>query len=225
MATIFIKTLIIYVLVLVAVRLMGKREIGQLQPFELVVIIIIADVASTPMQDIGTPIIQGIIPIMALLTGEIIISYLNIKYTFFHKLITGKSSVLIAKGQILQDNLTRQKYSVDELLEQIRVAGYPDITDIDYAILETSGQISIIPKLEKNNVTIGDMNIMTEYVGYPRVIIMEGTIYDSNLESLGYDRKWLDKKLNENNLNVKNVFIFIVDESGKIYFQPKIKAD
>lgn len=221
MTTIFIKTLIIFTFVLLAVRLMGKREIGQLQPFELVVIIIIADVASVPMENVGTPITQGITPIFALLVGQLILSYLNIKFVFFHKLISGKSSVLISKGQIIEKNLIRQRYTLDGLIEQIRVAGYPDIKDIDYAILETSGEISVIPKQEKNNVTVGDMNISTEYVGYPRIIIMDGTIYDSNLQSLGYDRIWLDKKLKENNLTSKATLLFIVDESGKIFCQSK----
>lgn len=165
LATIFTKTIIIYLFMLLAVRLMGKREIGQLQPFELVVIIVIADVASVPMENIGTPITQGITPIFALLVGQLIISFLNIKFTFFHKLISGKSSVLISKGKIIEKNLKRQRYTIDGLIEQIRVAGYPDIKDIDYAILETSGQISVIPKPEKNNVNLSDMNITPpEYI-------------------------------------------------------------
>lgn len=221
MATIFIKTIIIYMFVLLAIRLMGKREIGQLQPFELVVIIIIADVASVPMEDVGTPIIQGIIPIFGLLVGQLVLSYLNIKFTFFHKLISGKSSVLISKGRIVENNLKRQRYTIDGLIEQIRVAGYPDIKDVDYAILETSGEISVIPKQDKNNVTVGDMNIATQYVGYPRIIIMEGKIYHSNLKSLGYTIEWLNKKLKENKLKVKEIFLFVVDESEKIYWQRK----
>ncbi len=221
MSTIFIKTLIIYLFVLIAVRLMGKREIGQLQPFELVVIIIIADVASVPMEDVGTPILNGIIPIFSLLVGQLIISYLNIKFTFFHKIISGKSSVLISKGKIIEKNLKRQRYTIDGLLEQIRVAGYPDIKDVDYAILETSGEISVIPKIQKNPVTLEDMNIQKEYVGYPRIIIMEGTLYRSNLENLGYEENWLDKKLKEYKLSVKETFLFIVDEAGNVYYQRK----
>lgn len=223
MGTIFIKTIIVYLFVLLAVRLMGKREIGQLQPFELVVIIIIADVASVPMEDIGTPILQGIVPIFALLVGQLIISYLNIKFIFFHKLISGKASVLISKGKIIEKNLKRQRYTIDGLLEQIRVAGYSDIKDVDYAILETSGEISVIPKIEKNPVTLEDMKLNKEYVGYPRIIIMEGTLYNSNLNSLGYDEVWIHEKLKEMKLKIKDVFIFVVDESGKIYCQEKEK--
>ena len=105
MATIFLRTLIVFILVLIAVRLMGKREIGQLQPFELVVIIMIADVASVPMQDINIPLLQGLIPIVSLLVGQLTFSYLNIKIPLFHKLFTGKSTILIEKGKILENNL------------------------------------------------------------------------------------------------------------------------
>lgn len=224
MATIFIKTIIISLFVLLAVRLMGKREIGQLQPVELVVIIIIADVASTPMEEVGTPILQGIIPIFALVVGQLILSYLNIKSVFFHKLISGKASVLISKGKINEENLKKQRYTIDGLIEQMRVTGYADIKDVEYAILETSGQISVIPKQDKNNVTVGDMNIKTEYVGYPRIIIMDGVLYKNNLKSLGYDDVWLKKKLEANNSNVEDTFLLTSDESGKTYFQKKNSA-
>ncbi len=223
MTTTFIKTIIIYTFVLLAVRLMGKREVGQLQPFELVVIIIIADVASVPMEDVGTPILQGIVPILSLLVGQLVLSYLNIKFLFFHKLISGKPSVLISKGKINEQNLISQKYTVDGLLEQMRVAGYSNIQDVDYAILETSGEISVIPKPEKNVLTVGDMNINSDYVGYPRIIIMDGTLYKSNLFSLGYEMEWLNKKLKENNLKLKDTFLFVSDESGAVYCQAKLK--
>ncbi len=221
MATTFLKTIIIYLLVLIAVRLMGKRELGQLQPFELVVIIIIADVASVPMQDVGTPLLQGIIPILALLVGEIAVSYLNIKFTFFNKLISGRSTVLIDQGRILEKSLKKQRYTIEGLMQELRIAGYPDISDIEYAILETSGQLSIIPKTEKNNVTIGDLKIKQDKVGYPRVIIREGTIYENNLKDLNLDRKWLDKNLEDRKTKLSDVFVLVVDESNKIYFQKK----
>lgn len=224
MATIFIKTIIIYLFVLLAVRLMGKREIGQLQPLELVVIIIIADVASVPMEEVGTPILQGIVPIFALVVGQLILSYLNIKFPFFHKLISGEASVLIAKGTINQENLKKQRYTIDGLIEQLRVAGYPDIKDIEYAILETSGEISVIPKQDKVSVTVGDMNIKSDYVGYPRIIVMDGVLYENNLKNLGYDKKWLNKNLKDNKATLENTFLLVSDESGKVFFQKKVKS-
>lgn len=218
MGNIFLKTIIIYFFLLIAVRLMGKKEIGQMQPVELVAIIIIADVASVPMQNVGTPIIQGIVPIFALLTVELVLSYLNIKFDFFHKLISGKPSILISKGKVLQKNLKKQRYTIDGLIEQLRMSGYPDVRDVDYAILETSGQMSVIPKVGCEANTPKASN---EYVGYPRIVIMENKVYPENLSALGFNEQWLKNKLKENKLKQKDLFIFIVDESGKIFYQKK----
>lgn len=223
MATIFLRTLIVFIFVLIAVRLMGKREIGQLQPFELVVIIMIADVASVPMQDINIPLLQGLIPIMSLLVGQLIFSYLNIKIPLFHKLFTGKATILIEKGKIHENNLKKQRYSLEGLLEQIRVAGYPDIRDVDYAILETSGQISVIPKTEKNQITVGDMNIQAEYIGYPRVLVLEGKVIENNLVEIKKDEKWLNARMKEIKLTLDKILVLISDEKGNIYCQKKIK--
>ena len=197
---------------------------GQLQPFELVVIIMIADVASVPMQNAGTPIIQGIVPILALLMGEIVVSYLNIKFQFFHKILTGKPAILVKNGEIIETNLKSQRFGMEELLEQIRIAGYPDIRDIQYVILETSGQVSIIPKAEKNPVTLKDMRLIPDKVGYPRIVVFEGEVYDSNLKHLGYNREWLNKKMKEKKVSLKDLFVLIVDESGGIFFQEKRKG-
>ena len=201
-----------------------KENFGQLQPFELVVIIMIADVASVPMQNAGTPIIQGIVPILALLVGEIVVSYLNIKFQFFHKILTGKPAILVKNGEIIETNLKSQRFGMEELLEQIRIAGYPDIRDIQYVILETSGQVSIIPKAEKNPVTLKDMRLIPDKVGYPRIVVFEGEIYDSNLKHLGYNRDWLHKKMKEKKVSLKDLFVLIVDESGGIFFQEKRKG-
>lgn len=219
LATIFLKTIIIYILVLTAVRLMGKRELGQLQPFELVTLLIIADVAAVPMEEIGMPLLQGIIPVLGLLTAEIIMSYLNVRFQPFHKLISGKPSVLIAKGKIVEKNLDKQRFSLDDLIEQIRVAGYPNISDVDYAILETSGEISVIPKKEKSSVTLEDLNLPKEYVGYPRIVIMDGILFDSNLKALGYEMNWLQGKLKENGLKIEDTLLLMVDEAGKVFSQ------
>lgn len=219
MATTFVRTLIIYIIVLIAVRLMGKREIGQLQPFELVVIIIIADVASVPMENINIALVQGVIPILGLLFSQLVFSFLDIKLPWFHKLFTGKSTILIEKGKIVEANLKKQRYPVEELVEQLRVAGYPNILDVDYAILETSGEVSIIPKAEKMAVTVEDMKIETEYEGYPRIVVLEGNIIESNLLALKKDEKWLNDRIKEIKISLEKILLLVVDESGKIYCQ------
>ena len=221
MSTIFVRTIIIYTFVLIAIRLMGKREIGQLQPYELVVTIMIADVASMPMQNVSIPLVQGIVPILGILVAQVIASVLEFKSKKIHKYITGKPSILMANGKIIEQNMKKQKYTMEGLLEQIRVAGYPSLLDIDYIILETSGQISIIPKAENNPVTIRDMKLQPKYTGYTRPIIIDGTLIKSNLKELGKDEKWLTQQLQRLKINMENTLLFTSDELGNIYCQKK----
>lgn len=221
MGTIFIRTIIIYTFVLVAIRLMGKREIGQLQPYELVVTIMIADVASLPMQDVSIPLIQGVVPIMGLLFAQIVASVLSFKSKIIHKYISGKPTILVANGKILEENLKKQKYSIETMLEQIRVCGYTSLLDLDYVILETSGQISVIPKAENQAVTIKDMKIQPKYKGYTRTIILDGTIIESNLQALGRSKNWLMEQLKRFETELKTTLLFTCDELGNVYCQKK----
>lgn len=221
MGTIFIRTIIIYTFVLIAIRLMGKREIGQLQPYELVVTIMIADVASLPMQNVSIPLTQGIVPILGLLFAQIIASILGFKSKIIHKYIAGKPSILVANGRIIEENLIKQKYTLEGLLEQIRVCGYPSLLDLDYVILETSGQISVIPKAENQAVTIKDMKIQPKYTGYTRPIILDGTLIESNLKELGRSENWLDEQLKRFNLKIEDILLCTCDELGNVFCQGK----
>lgn len=224
MGTIFIRTLIIYVFVLFALRLMGKREIGQLQPYELVVTIMIADLASVPMQDIAIPIVQGIIPIFALVFGQIILSFLNLKSGIIRRLICGKPTIMIKKGKIVEKNLKEQKYTVNGLLTQLRLSGYSNIQDVDYAILETNGAISVIPKANSTPVTKKDMNISPTYQGFPRALIIDGSFIDENLEKSVFTRESLTNKLKKEKLKVEDVFLLSIDESNEMFIQKREKS-
>ncbi len=221
MITIFLRTILIYLLLLTAVRLMGKREIGQLQPFELVVIIMISNVASFPMENINIPLLQGVIPVLGLLVSQLIFSYLNIKLPIFHQLFAGKPSFLIKKGKIVEDNLKKQRYTIDELMEQLRVSGYADIRKVEYAILETSGEISVIPKVEENTVSLKNLALSEEYTGYPRVVVLEGKLNVDNLSLLNKDVTWLKEELHARNLSLENIMVMVAFENGEIYFQEK----
>lgn len=221
MGAIFIRALILYLLVLIAIRLMGKREIGQLQPFELVVTIMIADLASVPMQDVGVPLIHGVVPILAILAGQLILSYINIKSGIIRKIMCGKPAILIRKGKILEEELKKQKYSLDELLEQLRVAGYSNVDTVEYAILETSGQIGVIPKPGDENVKINDLNIKSDYRGYSRPLVVDGAYVDKNIKEMGYEKKWVDKKLKENNIKLEETFLMVSDEAGTVFCQKR----
>lgn len=223
MGTIFIRTIIIYTFVLVAIRLMGKREIGQLQPYELVVTIIIADVASLPMQNVSISLIQGIVPILGLLFAQTVASVLSFKSKVIHKYISGKPTILVANGKILEQNLKEQKYTLECLMEQIRVCGYTSLLDLDYVILETSGQISVIPKPENEAIKIKDMKIQPKHTGFTRPIIIDGALIDSNLKDLGRNTNWLNEQLKRLKIEMSDTLLFTCDELGNIYCQRKEK--
>ena len=159
MLVIFIRTIVLYTLVLLVMRFMGKREIGQLQPFELVISIMIADLASIPMSDIGVPIFNGIIPILGLLIMHILISYSNLKSIKFRGIICGRPAILIYRGRIDEAIMKRERYTINELQERLRGKDVFNIGDVEYAILETSGEINVILKPEKRKPTLEDLGI------------------------------------------------------------------
>lgn len=157
MAVTMLRTVILYLLVVIGLRIMGKRQIGEMQPSELVVAIMISDLASIPMQEIGIPLLSGIIPIFTLIIMEITLSQISLKSRKFRHILSGKPNVIIHNGQIQKDEMKKIRFNNDDLKEQLRIQGYTKISDIHFAILETNGQLSIIPKSQKQPVTISDL--------------------------------------------------------------------
>ena len=184
MLTTFIRVIVLYILVLITMRLMGKREIGQLQPFELAISIMIADLASIPMADIGIPLLSGIIPILGLLVLHLLISFINLKSIKAREIICGKPSILIAKGKINEKSLKKERFTVNELEERLRGNNISNILDVEYAILETSGQITVISKPDKRTTIPADFNIMPEYDGIPYDLVIDGKVMNNNLKKL-----------------------------------------
>lgn len=217
----FIRTLILYVLVLVTMRLMGKREIGQLQPFELAIAIMIADLASVPMANIGIPIFGGIIPILALLAIHLIISNINLKSINLRKVICGKPSILIYRGRIDEKALKREKFTINELQERLRGDGVFTIADVEYAILETSGQISVIQKPDKRTTTPADFNIMPDYEGIPYDLVVDGKVMYDNLKAIGKDYQWLKKEVKKFKIEPEEALVVTYDGKGEIFCQAK----
>ena len=220
---VFGRTIIIYVLVLIVMRFMGKREIGQMQPFELVISIMIADLASTPMAETGIPILYGIIPILGLLFMHIIISVLNIKSVKMRGIICGKPRILIDKGKIDETALIKENFTINELQERLRVNNVNNITDVEYAILETSGQISVILKSEKRTVTPEDLNLKVEPTNISYDLIVDGKIMYDNLMKLGKDKKWLEDEALKLNFIPSQALIFVLNGDGTFFYQTKIK--
>lgn len=217
----FFRAIVLYIIVLVVMRLMGKREIGQLQPFELAISIMIADLASIPMTEIGIPITNGIIPILGLLIMHLIISIINIKSIKAREIICGKPRILIYRGKIDEKALIKERFTINELEERLRGNNIMNLGDIEYAILETSGQVTVIPKPEKRNVIAEDLNITPEYEGIPYDLVVDGKVMNKNLKKIGKDYNWLKKEVRKFNMNPEEALIVTYDGKGQIFCQKK----
>ena len=219
----FFRSIVIYILVLVVMRLMGKREIGQMQPFELAISIMIADLASIPMTDIGIPISNGIIPIMGLLVMHLIISVINLKSSKIREFICGKPTILINKGKIDEEKLKRERFTLNELEEKLRSNNVMDLGDVEYAILETSGDVSVIQKPNKRNTTPEDFNIMPEYEGISYNLVIDGKVMQDNLKQIGENYDWLKKQTQKFQMMPEEALIVTINGKGSIYCQKKEK--
>lgn len=221
MLLLFVRTIILYALVLVVMRCMGKREISQLQPFELVISIIIADLATMPMADSGIPILNGIIPILGLLMMHIIISILNLKSTTVREIICGKPRILVNKGKIDEKAMIKENFTINELQERLRVNNIFNLEDVEYAILETSGQITVIPKPGKRNTTPEDFNIQSEYVGIPYDLVIDGKVMYENLQKLGKNYNWLKREVEKFGFEPEEALVVVISGNQSIFCQKK----
>ena len=221
MILIFVRSICLYTLVLIVMRYMGKKEIGQMQPFELVISIMIADLASTPMSETGIPILYGIIPILGLLFVYVFISILNMKSIRIREIICGKPSILIFRGKIDQKNLIKEKITINELQERLRVTGISSIEDVEYAILETSGQLSVIEKPNKRTTTPEDFGIMPEYTGISYDLVIDGKIMYDNLKKLDKDYDWLKKQVGKFGFLPEEALLVIINGNDSIFCQKK----
>ena len=225
MINIFVRVLIIYILVLIVMRLMGKRELGQMQPFELVIAIMIADLASVPMADTGIPITNGIIPILALLLVQLVISIINLKSINGRKIICGKPSILVYRGKIDEKVMKKEKFTVNELQERLRQNNIFNIGDVEYAILETSGQVTVIQKPEKRNTIPEDFNIVPEYEGIPYDLVVDGKVMNKNLKAIGKNYNWLKKQVEKFDIKPEEALVVTIDGKGQIFCQKKEEVD
>ncbi len=221
MILIFVRTVIIYFLVLFVMRFMGKREIGQMQPFELVIAIMIADLAATPMAEIGIPILYGIIPIFGLLVIHTIISLLNLKSIKIREIICGKPRILIYRGKIDEKALIEENFTINELQERLRVNSINNLGDVEFAILETSGQISVVQKPEKRALKPEDFNMKVPYEGIAYDLVIDGKIMTDNLKKLGKDYNWLEREIGKFNMKPEEALIAVLNGDQSIFCQKK----
>ena len=217
----FFRSIVLYIIVLIVMRLMGKREISQMQPFELAISIMIADLASIPMTEIGIPIFNGIVPILGLLLMHLVISVINIKSINLRQVICGKPSILIYRGKIDEKVLKKERFTINELQERIRRNNIVNLGDVEYAILETSGEVTVIQKPEKRGTTPEDFQIVPEYEGIPYDLVIDGKIMYNNLKKLGKDYTWLKKQVEPFKIKPEEALIVTIDGKNQIFCQKK----
>lgn len=215
------RVFVLYLLVILVMRIMGKREIGQLQPYELAITLIISELVTLPMEDNAIPLLDGVMPVLTITLAQVTLSYLTTKSQWFQDFISGKYTIIIENGKMMQKNMTKQKYNITELLEQLRMNGVTKIDDVEYAILETSGQLSVILKAPKRPVAAEQLLVNTEYEGLPINIILDGKIVKENLESAKLTIQDVEKRLKEDELNIEDVFFANIDAKGEYYIQKK----
>ena len=221
----FFRAIVLYLIVLVVMRLMGKREIGQLQPFELAISIMIADLASIPMTEIGIPIFNGIVPILGLLVMHLILSLINLKSLKAREIICGKPSILIYRGKINEKELKKERFTINELEERLRGNNVVNLGDVEYAILETSGQVTVIQKPEKRNTIPEDFNIVPEYEGIPYDLVVDGKVMNKNLKAIGKNYNWLKKQVEKFDIKPEEALGVTIDGKGQIFCQKKEEVD
>lgn len=222
MVLVIIRTIILFTTTVIFLRIMGKRQIGQLQPYELVVIIMISELAAIPMQNTGIPIINGIIPIFVLFTAEVTLSYIALKSERARGVICGKPSILIANSRINEEEMRRLRYNINDLLEQLRLKNVNNVGDVEYAILETSGQLSVILKSQKRPVEPVDLGIATPYEGLCTTVVIDGHVIHENLNKSFLNLDWLQAELNKNGVpDYTGVFFASVSPQGELFYQLK----
>ena len=215
MAIVILRTVILYTALLVSMRLMGKRQLGEMELSEFVVASLIADLASHPLQDVGIPMMNGLVPIFTLLCCEILIAGLTHKSIRLRELLFGRPSLLIKRGQIDQKEMRANRFTLDELTQELRKRGISDIAKVEYAILETSGQLNVLPFPAQAPPSASQLGIEVEDQGFTSIVINDGRVLEKNLSNLGHDRAWLETELKAHGYqDTKEIYCMTVDHKG-----------
>ncbi len=219
MAVTMIRTIIIFLAIVITMRLMGKRQLGELEPAELVVAVLISDLASQPLQDPGTPLLYGLIPVITLFCCEILISAGIMNSLKFRSLVCGRPSMIIDNGKIVQREMRKNRFTLDELAEELRKKDILDIATVQYAVLETDGTLSTILYPEEAPVTPKALKLEVEKARYPVILINDGKVLAHNLKAIGRDENWLDKQVRAKGAKTfEDVYIMTADASDNIFF-------
>lgn len=220
MFIVFFRAVILYVAIMVSIRLMGKRQLGELQPSELVITVLLSNIATLPVENVSIPMIMGVIPIFTLVSIDVVLSNLSLRSRKLRKAICGSSKIIISDGKIDQKMMSDLRFSVDDLMQSLRSQQIFDVSQVQLAVVETTGKISVYQKQPYQNVICKDMNISGEISDPPQLIIDSGRLVEGSLESIGYDRAWLDSILKAQGKKLRDVFLMTCDSSGKYVVIP-----
>lgn len=216
MITIFIRTVLVYFIIVISMRLMGKRQVGELQLSELTVTILLSELAAAPLTDKNIPLAYAIAAILLLLSTEVIISFVLLRHPKLKVLLTGKPSMIICRGKLVQKELTRQRLCLSELLCALRQEGIADISDVEYAIMEENGKLSVFPKAAVSPMTPRAMGKNVREDGIAHALIIDGTVIPRNLQSAGWTPQMLERELRRRSLEKDDIFLFSANDSGTI---------
>ena len=221
MLNIFARGVLLYLVLIAGIRFLGKRQLGQLEPSEVAVTMLVADLASIPMQDENISITSGLIPIAAVLGTELLLSFLSMRSVKLRKLLCGKPVILMENGRFLQDNMRKHRVTLDELISQLREKDVLDPATVQYAILETGGNLSVFPFSQERPATAKEAGIPTPEQKLPITIISDGRLLEDNLKKAGKDQKWLQNVLSKEKTTQKGTFLLTVDENNDIRLYKK----
>ena len=217
----YFRTLFLYLVLIFAVRLMGKRQIGEMEPAEFVVTMLVANLAAIPMQDGAIPLYSGLVPILTVLGMELVLSGLILRSVRLRRLLCGKPVILIDNGKILQENLKSARINLDELTGQLRAKDVLDIRTVQFAILETSGDLSVFPYPKEKAASAKDAGVQATGQHLPVTVVEDGYLSRENLERAKKDEKWLETVLSQHNCGIQDTFLLTVDESGQVVWLGK----
>ncbi|MBS3943512.1 MAG: DUF421 domain-containing protein [Dethiobacter sp.] len=224
MFVVMFRTLILFTIVIFAMRIMGKRQIGQLQPYELAVLIMISALAAIPMEDISIPLFNSIIPIILLLCFQILVSYAAQKSEKVRAAVDGRPSIVIENGKIVEAELRELHLNINDLLEQLRICGFSNIADVEFAVFETNGKMTVIPKSQCRPLQPRDIGVSTRYEGLPHPLVIDGNVNYDNLGKVQKDELWLKTELSRFGITeLKEVLFANLDTEGRLYYQLKDK--
>ena len=217
----YLRTIVLYLTLVAVIRLMGKRQIGQMEPSEFVVTMLAANLASIPIQDGAIPLFTGIVPIVTILGIELVLSSLCLRSMGLRRLLCGKPVILIDQGRILQQNLRKTRVTLDELTGHLREKDVMDLGAVQFAILETNGNLSVFPFPDQRPASAGEAGVVTRPQYLPLTIVSDGVLLTDNLKKAGKNQVWLEKQLKKRKAGVKDTYLLTVDEGNQVVFYRK----